>query len=52
MEDLKEAGVITVGVLTGLVDERILKKNGASIVIRSVKELPAIIEKIDQRVVK
>ena len=43
------------GVLTGLVDEGILKKNGASIVIRSVKELPAIIEKIekmDQRVLK
>jgi len=55
MRSGEEAGVITVGVLTGLVDEGILKKNGASIVIRSVKELPAIIEKIekmDQRVLK
>ncbi len=46
MQSGKEAGVITVGVLTGLESEEKLKKHGADYVIESVKYLPRLIENL------
>ncbi|AGB04368.1 putative phosphatase [Aciduliprofundum sp. MAR08-339] len=43
MQSGREVGIFTIGVLTGLEDEKKLKENGADVVIESVKELPEII---------
>lgn len=47
MQSGREAGVITVGVLTGFESEEKLKKYGADYVIPSVKYLPTLLEKIE-----
>ena len=47
MVSAKEVGVTAVGVLTGLISERILRKHGADIILESVKDIPKVIEKMN-----
>lgn len=46
MQSGREAGVITIGVLTGYESEEKLKRNGADYVIESVKYLPKLLKEL------
>ncbi len=45
MQSGREAGIFTVGVLTGMESEEKLKENGADVVIPSVRHLPEVLFK-------
>lgn len=45
----RKAGVKTIGVLTGHYAETLLRKQGASYVIKSVKDLPSLLEKVNNK---
>jgi len=46
MEAGKKVGVITIGVLTGLKREKLLKAHGAHYVIKGIWELPSLLSNI------